>query len=272
MTIVQALLLGIVQGLTEFIPVSSSAHLVLVPWIMGWKEADVAFDAVIHLGTLVAVVAFFWRDLWRLGLAWLASVRFRSLNPDPDRKLAWLILVGTVPAAVLGFLLQDWFESLFGQPGAVAVLLLVTGTILVLSERLSRREREMSQMGWLDTLAIGLAQAAAIAPGISRSGATIAAGLFRGLTREAAARYSFLLGTPIILGAGLLKLRDLFRSGALVTQAPELLIGFLAAAVTGYVCIQFLLRYVQRNTLTLFAVYCWLGGVGALALVAFHIR
>ncbi|MFQ6014318.1 MAG: undecaprenyl-diphosphatase UppP [Anaerolineae bacterium] len=261
----QALVLGLVQGATEFLPISSSAHLVLVPWLLHWPDFGLAFDTTLHLGTLVAVVTYFRRDLAELVVAWWASLRERTLNPDPQRKLAWLILVGTIPAALLGLLFEDFFEALFSAPLWVAGLLLVTGALLLTSERLSSRHRSMQQIGWLDAVLIGLAQAVAIAPGISRSGATIAMGLFRGLNREVAARYSFLLATPIILAAGLLKLKDLAAPSTPHTQIPPLIVGFVAAAISGYLGIKLLLSYLQQGKLYIFAAYCW--AVGAIALL-----
>jgi undecaprenyl-diphosphatase len=269
MNIIQALILGIVQGATEFIPVSSSGHLVLVPWLLNWPEPGLVFDSIVHWGTLVAVLAFFWRDLVALARAWVRSLVERNLD-SAEAKLAWLIIVGTLPAALMGFLWEDFFESLFSSPGWVAALLLVTGGILALSERLGRRQRSMGDLGWLDSVLIGLAQGLAIAPGISRSGATMAMGLLRGVKREAAARYSFLLSTPIIFGAGLLQLVELFQVEASGAPWPSLIVGFLAAAISGYLCIRFLLAYLQRGKLTVFAVYCWLAGT--VSLIVFLMR
>ncbi|MCJ7620468.1 MAG: undecaprenyl-diphosphate phosphatase, partial [Anaerolineae bacterium] len=198
---------------------SSSGHLVLVPWLLHWEHTGLAFGALLHLGTLVAVVAFFWRDLWRLVVGGLLSVKERSLAGDPVRKMAWLIVLATLPAALLGFLLEDFFESLFGQPFWVGILLVVTGGLLAASERWSGRRLEITELGWLDALVVGLGQAIAIAPGISRSGATISAGLWRGLGREAAARFSFLLSVPVILGAGLFELKDVLDA-PLVSDSP----------------------------------------------------
>lgn len=269
MSIIQALILGIVQGATEFIPISSSGHLVLVPWFLGWPEPGLAFDTVVHWGTLVAVLAVFWRDLVALARAWARSLVERQLNPT-EAKLAWLIIAGTLPTALIGFVWEGFFEGLFSSPGRVAALLLVTGAILTVSERLGKRQRSLGDLSWLDSLLIGLAQGLAIAPGISRSGATIATGLLRGVKREAAARYSFLLATPIIFGAGLAQLIELLQAGAAGTQWPSLIIGFLAAAISGYVCIKFLLAYLQQGRLYVFAVYCWLAGI--VSLIIFLIR
>lgn len=273
MSVFQALVLGIVQGATEFIPISSSAHLVLVPWLLGWPNPSLPFDTTLHLGTLVAVLGYFWRDWVDLGRAWMGSLgqrmsRSSSANPlsYPQARIAWLIILGTVPAALLGFLFEDFFAALFGAPPWVAVLLLVTGLILAGSEYVGRRQREMAELTWLDALLIGLAQGVAIAPGISRSGATISMGLFRGLRREAAAGYSFLLATPIIFGAGLLQLKELATANEALLQWPNLVVGFLAATVSGYLGIKFLLAYLQRGRLYIFAAYCWLVGLAALSI------
>jgi len=265
MSVFQAIVLGLVQGATEFLPISSSAHLVLVPWLLGWPEPGLAFDAMVHWGTLAAVVAFFWQDLLALAKGWGRSLATRRLN-DPEARLAWLILLGTLPGVLAGLLWADFFEGLFGSPAKVAGLLLVTGAILAASERLGKRRRQMGDLNFLDSLLIGLAQACAIAPGISRSGATIAMGLWRGLQREAAARYSFLLSAPIILGAGLFQLKALFEAGGMATRLGPLLFGFLAAAISGYFCIKSLLAYLQRGKLYAFAIYCWAMGAACLLL------
>ena len=263
MTLIQAIFLGILQGATEFIPVSSSGHLVLVPWLLNWPKPSLIFDAIVHWGTVLAVLAVFWRDLYRLLLAGLDSLRSRSLA-DPDARLAWWVVTGTIPAAVIGYLLKDFFENLFGTPVAAAVFLLITGFILITSERLGTRTREAEGMNWYEALLVGLAQAAAIAPGISRSGATIAAGLLRGVRRAAAARFGFLLLVPIAIGAGLFSLLDLIGQDGLSGEWPLLTAGFLAAAVSGYLCIRFLLNYLQRGKLYIFAIYVWLFGAASL--------
>jgi undecaprenyl-diphosphatase len=236
---------------------------VLVPWLLNWPEPGLVFDTIVHWGTLLAILAVFWRDILALAMAWVRSFVKRNLNPT-EAKLAWLIIVGTLPAAVMGFFLGGFFESLFSSPGWVATLLLITGAILTVSERLGKRQRPLGDLGWLDSVLIGLAQGLAIAPGISRSGATMATGLLRGVKREAAARYSFLLATPIIFGAGLLQLIELFQAGAVGAQLRPLVIGFLAAAISGYLCIEFLLAYLQRGKLYVFAAYCWLAGIASL--------
>jgi undecaprenyl-diphosphatase len=272
MSLFQAFIMGLVQGMTEFIPVSSSGHLVLVPWLMGWDAPLLAFDTMVHWGTLVAVVAVFWRQLWTLLLAGVNSlvglVREKHAYDRAQARLAWAIVLGSIPAALAGFFFEDFFEDLFGKPAAAAVLLLVTAAILVFSEWRSRQERPMIGIGWFDALLIGVAQAFAIMPGISRSGATIATGLARGVRREAAAQFSFLLGAPVILGAGLFKLTDLFAAGNLDDLAGVLIVGFVAAAVSGYLCIRWLLSYLARHPLYIFAIYCLSFGLLNLLIVA----
>ncbi|RME41645.1 MAG: undecaprenyl-diphosphatase UppP [Caldilineae bacterium] len=260
MTPLQAIVLGLLQGATEFLPISSSGHLVLVPWLLGWNASGLTFDTTVHLGTLVAVVVYFWRDIEQIVVGVLKTLRDRNLD-DFYGRLGWLIVVGSIPAAVAGALLESFFERLFGTPALVSIFLLVTGLILLLSERVARRTRELETIGWRDSVLIGLAQAAAIAPGISRSGSTIAAGLALGIRREAAARFSFLLALPVIFGAGMLKLKDAIAVGVSGDEVTLLVLGFGAAAVSGYACIHFLLRYVRRRSLYLFTAYCWAFGL-----------
>ncbi len=283
MTLFQALILGILQGATEFIPVSSSGHLVLLPWLLRWEQAGLAFNAVAHWGTALAVIVYFredWVLLVRAALGSLRDVGYRLLggagagrsqprsNPTDaaHRSLVWLLVVGTVPGALIGYLFDDFFEQMFSRPVAAAGFLLVTAALLAGSERWGRRDRKLGELTWVDAVVIGLAQALAIFPGISRSGATIAAGLSRGVERQPAARFSFLLATPIIVGAGSLQVIELIRRGGLVDQAPILIAGFIAAALVGFGCIHFLLRYLENRRLYPFAVYCVLVSVFALTL------
>jgi undecaprenyl-diphosphatase len=263
MSLMRALILGILQGATEFLPVSSSGHLVLVPWLLGWPDPGLAFDTMVHWGTAFAVLGYFWRDWLNLLQSSWQVVRTRSLEP-PGARLVVLLILGTLPAAVAGYLLEDFFESMFARPAAAAGFLLVTAGFLAVSERLTHRCRELEELGKRDALTVGTAQALAIFPGISRSGATIAAGMGRGLTRAAAARFSFLLATPIILGAGTFKLLDLAQAGELAAQTPSLVVGFLFALLVGLACIHFLLRYLQRHSLYPFAIYCSVVGIGSL--------
>ncbi len=269
MTLLQALILGLVQGATEFLPVSSSGHLVLLPWLLGWPDPGLAFDVLVHWGTAVAVIVYFWRDWLALaGGAWCA-LRTRSLSDPNSRLVVWIVL-GTIPGAIAGALLDDFFEMVFGEPAAAAAFLLVTAAFLAAAERWSQRRRALADIAWLDALLVGLAQAVAILPGISRSGSTISTGMARGLERPAAARFSFLLATPIILGAGALKLLDLVQGGVTALQLLPLAIGFVAALLTGLACIHWLLRYLSSRSLYPFALYCAL--VGATSLLVYFVR
>ncbi len=269
MSLFHALILGLVQGITEFVPISSSAHLVLVPWLFGWTTADtafaLAFDTILHLGTLAAVVGFFWRDLVNLAAGWLDTVRRRSLD-NAQGRLAWILILATIPAAVMGLAFNDLFESLFGSPVATAVLLLATGLFLVASERWGGSDDAIDTLKAGPALVIGVAQGLAIAPGISRSGATISAGRFLGLDRTAAARFAFLLAIPTIAGAGLVQLRRLSGTGEIISNAAPLLVGFMAALVSGYLVIRLLLNYLKQHSVLPFAIYCWVLGAACLAI------
>jgi len=268
----KALILGMLQGAAEFLPVSSSGHLVLVPWLLGWESPGLAFDAVVHWGTALAVVVYYWRDWVEIVRSVLNSMRIQSIRRqgllmDGQARLGWLIILGAIPAAVLGYFLDDFFERLFDQPAAAAGFLLITALLLVASERLGRPSRNVAEMNWLDALVVGIAQALAIFPGVSRSGATIAAGLTRGLQRDLAARYSFLLGTPVILGAGLFKVVGLAQAGSLAADWPSLLVGFVVSGVVGFGSIHLLLSYVRERRLYPFAAYCAAFGVFCLVVV-----
>ncbi|MHB8793363.1 MAG: undecaprenyl-diphosphatase UppP [Thermoleophilia bacterium] len=266
MSFLEALILGIVQGLTEFLPVSSSAHLVLVPDLMGWGPPSVSFDLVLHLGSMVAVIAYFWRDILEIIKAFFEEGKAAVVK----RRIGLFLAIGTIPAAVIGGLFESRFESFFTEPAWVAFFLIITGFLLVASQKVSGARslsgRGVAQMKISDTLAIGFAQAVAILPGISRSGSTISAGLFLGLKRETAARYSFLLSVPIIAGAAIFNLRHGFggegdaEGGGSGEAAVTLVVGFIAAAFSGFVAVKFLLDYVRHHSLGVFAIYCWVVG------------
>jgi undecaprenyl-diphosphatase len=271
--LLQAIVLGLVQGATEFIPVSSSGHLVIVPWLLGWEKPSLLFSTVLHWGTLLAIALVFWRDFLNIIVASLRSIGQRSLA-DPNARLGWYIVAGSIPAALTGLLLKDQIEGLFASPAAAGGFLLVTAALLIGSEQLARqrhRRKTTDRLTWTDAIVIGLAQAIALAPGISRSGSTIAAGLARGVRREDAARFSFLLGTPAFLGAGLLELGDALAADPAVVaaQLPMLLVGFLFSALSGFVAIRFLLAYLRNRTLYVFAIYCILMAMVVLTLSFF---
>ena len=230
-----------------------------MPYLLGWPTPGLVMNAVLHLGTMVAVLLFFWEDLWRIAQAVLNAIRQRSWA-DPEARLAWFLILGTIPAAIIGLLLEDFFEELFGQPKTTAGFLLGTAALLLLSEYIGRKDRPIGALSWLHALLIGLAQTLAIAPGLSRSGCTIAAGLALGYQREDATRYSFLLSVPIILGNGAYQLLKLFTGVATAPSAGILITGFITAAIIGYFAIAGLLAFVRRQSLWPFAAYCALLG------------
>ena len=268
---IQALVIGIVQGLTEFLPISSSGHLILVPYLLGWTDPfinSLAFSVMLHMGTLVALLAYFWRDWTRLVPAGLGALRDRSFRGDPDRRLAWLIAVTLPPAVVLGVLLSDALEAQVRKPLLVALMLVIGAAILWLADRLGRKADGIEQLGFRGALAIGCAQAFALVPGISRSGISISAGLGLGLNREAATRFSFLMATPVIGGAGLFELKKLLAGEvAADVNAGAIVIGFVAAVVSGVAAIHVLLRYVRSHSMTAFVAYRLL--LAALVVVIF---
>jgi len=243
----------------SLIHAASSAHLILVPILLGWHDPFIesaAFDVMLHLGTLVALLAYFWRDLIRLLGAWLASIRDRSIGADPERRLAWLLVVSVAPAAILGAALESFFDEAFRVHWQwIALFVIVGAALLWLAERQGRQTRTLDGMTLRDAITIGVAQAVALFPGISRSGVTIATGLFLGLTRETAARFSFLMAVPVIAGAGVWKGRTLIGAGLGGAQIGELVVGVVMAAIFGFVAIAFLLRFLRTNPTTIFIVY-----------------
>jgi undecaprenyl-diphosphatase len=257
--VVQALIMGIVQGLTEFLPVSSSGHLIVVPFLLGWDDpliTSLEFSVMLHLGTLVALLTYFRADWMRLVPAGLAALRDRSLADDPDRRLAWLLAASTVPALVIGFVFNDLIEERFRQVGLVALMLVVGGAILWLAERNGSRRLGIGGLTFPAAVGIGAAQALALIPGISRSGISISAGLFAGLDRESAARFSFLMATPITALAGAYETRKVLagESGVQFELAP-LIVGLLASLVAGFVAIAVLLRFLRSHPTHVFVVY-----------------
>jgi undecaprenyl-diphosphatase len=258
-SLIHAAILGIVQGLTEFLPISSSAHLILVPRLFGWNDPFIdsaAFDVMLHMGTLVALLVYFWRDLITILGAWLASIRDRRIGDDPQRRLAWLLVVSVIPAAILGAAFESFFDQAFREHYQwIAVFVLVGATLLWLGERRGTQTRGLDGMVLRDAATIGAAQALALFPGISRSGITIAAGLLLGLKREAAARFSFLMAVPVIAGAGIWKARTLVGAGLGGAEVNELIVGMVTSAIFGFVAIAFLLRFLRTNPTTVFIAY-----------------
>ena len=281
-TILRAVVLGLLQGVTEFVPISSSAHLIIAPWLFQWNEPaliSLSFDVALHLGTLVAVLWFFASDWARLIRAGIRSIVEHKIGADPDRRLAWFLVVGSIPGAIIGTLAESRIEELFHQPNqliepaamiVMAGVIARTGALLFLADHLTRHLRGMSDLTFRDSLLVGLAQAAAVFPGVSRSGATITAGLALGLKRDTAAKFSFLLSAPIVAGAGLKSLYDVAKDwqAGTVTGFDLMLFaaGFAASALSGYLCIKYLLRFLQRHSTDVFVAYRW--GLATLIVVA----
>ena len=273
MTLLQAFILGVVQGITEFLPISSSAHLVFVPWMFGWNfDAQMAFvfDVLVQLGTLVAVILYFWQDLIALLRAVLGSLRQRRLAATPEARLAWFVLLSSLPAAILGLGIKPWVERAFDSPVAVSAFLLLTAAMLFLGERLGKRTRPLENISLMDALLIGFAQVFALFPGVSRSGSTISAGLLRDVRRTDAARFSFLMALPVMVGAGAIALLDLAQLTDWTSHLAPLLVGFLSAAVVGYLAIRWLLAYLKQKTLTVFVIYCLVAGAVGLLVGLSH--
>ncbi|HRV92922.1 MAG TPA: undecaprenyl-diphosphatase UppP [Anaerolineae bacterium] len=256
MDLLQAFILGLVQGATEYIPVSSSAHLILVPWFLGWPDPSFEFEVLVQWGTLVGVFIFFWQDIWAIARGVLQGLAQRQPLATFEARLGWFVVIATIPAVVLGLLFKDFFEAAFAAPAVAGGLLILTAILLTVAEYFGSRAKELENLTWLDALIIGFWQAAAIMPGISRSGATIGGAVIQGFNRPAAARFSFLMSIPALFGAGLVALVDLLGEGTLAAQLPAITVGFIAAAVSGYICIRWLLHYLQRHSLYVFAIYC----------------
>src|SRR3954453_19564882 len=260
-----AIFLGLVQGLTEFLPISSSGHLRIVPAVLGWGDPGAAFPAVIQLGTMAAVLLCFRAALWRIAVAWLRSLRDPSVRGDLDARMGWYILLGTIPISVLGLAFKDPIENQFRTLELIGTTLIVFGLVMLAAEAVGRRDRPLREITGRDGLLIGLAQALALVPGVSRSGATISAGLFLNFDRAAAARYSFLLSVPPVALSGLFELPHA-GEGNLPIGATAL--ATLLAFVTGYASIALLLRYLARHSIAVFVAYRVLLGVLVIALAA----
>jgi undecaprenyl-diphosphatase len=297
MSIFQAIVLGLVQGITEFLPISSSGHLILIPWLFGWEEPGLAFDAALHLGTLVAVFVYFWRELLAMLLAVptalsqpralltggprcsSSAVDEKCLGREADARLALLLIVGSIPAGVIGLLgqgaIDDFFHGASHRPGAIvvmAVLLIVFALLLWWADRTATHRRRIAELTVRDAGVIGVAQALALMPGVSRSGATLTAGLFRDLRRADAARFSFLLGTPLIAVAGLKGLKDILAANPSGDEITTMVVGIVVSAVSGIAAISVLLRYLQRSSTAIFVIYRIVAGLLILALVATGVR
>ncbi|MCX5750635.1 MAG: undecaprenyl-diphosphatase UppP [Candidatus Saganbacteria bacterium] len=270
MSILQAVFLGIVQGLTEFLPISSSAHLTIFQYILGIPP-DIPFDVTVHLATLFAVLLYFWKDILNLiagffnGLLQLAHRDTIGFKNNRDFYFSILVIIATIPTALMGFLFKDFFESLFSSLLAIGCFLILTGILIVLAEWRKRGDKQIGQVFWWDAVIIGVGQGCAIAPGLSRSGTTISTSLFRGFNRELAARFSFILSIPAIFGAFLLQLKDVAKVGMQGSSGGLLLVGFIAALISGYLAIKVFMRIIEKTSIRGFAYYCFV--VGALVVL-----
>ena len=263
MTVFQAIVLGVIQGLSEFLPISSSAHLALTPWLLGWEPPGLAFDVALHLGTLIALVWFFWQEWITLARAFGSIVMKRKIETESERRFAFVV-VATIPGAAAGYLLKGYAETIFRTPALTGTMLIVMGVILWAVDREAPQVKGIKEMGWREAILIGIAQMFAIIPGVSRSGSTITAGRALALTREAAAVFSFLLSLPIITAAIVFKGSEAIAQGV---TAP-LIAGIIAAAVSGWLAISVLLKFISRNSYGVFALYRLVLGLFVLA-VAF---
>lgn len=258
MTVLQSIILGIVQGLGEFLPISSSAHLVLIPWLFGWQDPGLTFDVALHMGTLLAVIIYFWRD-------WVSMLKGAiSRKPSYEKRIFWYLVIATIPGAAIGLALESKAETVFRSPLLIGVMLIVMGILLYLADR-RRQLRTMDTMTLSDAILIGLSQALAIIPGVSRSGSTMTVARWLSLTREDAARFSFLMSTPIITGAGVLSMRDLSISDI----NTAFIIGVVTSFIIGLLSISFLLRYLKTSNFKIFVGYRFILGAIVIALVLF---
>jgi len=271
MTIIQAFILGIIQGITEFLPVSSSGHLVILPFILGWdlpKEQIFTFDVLIQIGTLVAVVVFYWKDLIQIARSMLLGIKNKKPFGEIQAKTGWLAILATIPAGFVGLLLKDRIEDAFSRPATAGVLLILTAAILFISEKIGKKSRDISTLNWSDAIVMGISQALSVFPGISRSGSTISGGLLKDLDRKTAGRFAFLMAIPIMVAAGLLSLIELQNIPNLSQFLPLMAVGFFTAGIVGFFTIRWLLGYITNHSLIPFAIYCLILGSGTLILSA----
>ena len=268
MELFQAFVLAAVQGLGEFLPISSSAHLILAPWLFNWPDQGLAFDIALHWGTLLAVVAYFRLDIWHMIKGFLHSLRkdTRDLQNNLYQKLSWLIIIATIPAAVIGKIFEQQVETVFRNPILIAITLAIVGIVLLIADKVGEKVKTLNHTTMTHAIVIGLSQAIAIIPGISRSGATMTTGLFLGLKREDAARFSFLMSVPIILGAGVLKIPDIVH----IENQLSVFVGFLSAGIFGFLSIKFLLKYIATKS---FAIFTWYRlALALIIIVVYYLR
>ncbi|MCB0977935.1 MAG: undecaprenyl-diphosphate phosphatase [Acidimicrobiales bacterium] len=268
MSILEAVVLGIVQGLTEFLPISSSAHLRIVPALVGWNDPGAAFTAVIQLGTMAAVVLYFWKDLWRIAAAWIASLFDKQRRSDPDARMGWYLIVATLPIGFFGLVFDDQIESGARDLRLIATTLIVLGLVLLWAEKVGTRRKTIDDIDTRDGVTIGLAQSMALIPGVSRSGSTITAGLFLGYERADAARFSFLLSIPAVVASGLYQLKDIGGGEAAVVPTA---VAAIVSFVVGYAAIAWLLKWLGSHSTVVFVVYRVALGLLLIALLAANV-
>jgi undecaprenyl-diphosphatase len=273
MSILQVIILAVVQGLTEFLPISSSAHLALAPWLLGWEDPGLAFDIALHLGTLAAVLIYFFKDWVQVIAQGFGFSYANGAELAKNRSLLWMLAAGSLPIGLFGFLFNKQAESTWRSPYIIGTMLILVGLLMAAAERVGRQRREIGEIGFFDSIIIGISQALAIVPGTSRSGITITTGLFRGLNRESAARFSFLLSTPAIAAAAAKSFYDLLKHGGLTPEVRvQFFIGMVVSAVVGCLVIGFFLKYLKTNTLKFFVYYRIVFGIIVIALASFFRR
>ena len=273
MTLLQSIVLGIIQGLTEFLPISSSAHLVIAPYLLGWHipiQDGFIFDVLVQLGTLLAVIVYFWKDLYKIIVSVFNGLIHRQPFHDPMARLGWFLVLATIPALIAGILFKDQVEAVFSSPMAAVGFLFGTAILLAIAELVGKHNRKLGTITWLDALIVGLFQIISLLPGISRSGSTITGGMVRDFDRPTAARFSFLMSVPVMIGAGALAVIDLFGMPNFSTQIPTLLLGFIASAIVGFLAIRWLLSYLSKRSLYIFSIYCVAASI--ITLIIFLIR
>jgi undecaprenyl-diphosphatase len=266
----RAVVLGVLQGLTEFLPISSSAHLAIFPKLLGWEDPGAAYTAVVQIGTEIAVVLYFWRDIWTIGSGWVRGVFSRTAREAPEWRMGWFVIIGSVPIVLLGLALQDLIDREFRNLWVIGTTLIVLGIVLGIAERVGRKSAAIESMTMRHAILLGLAQAGALVPGVSRSGATISMGLLLGYERAAATRYAFLLAIPAVLGAGIYKLKDI-PGGENAYGVGPTVVGTIVSFVVGIAVIHWLLKYVSTRSYTPFVVYRVALGTLVLFLVGFGV-
>jgi undecaprenyl-diphosphatase len=271
MTLIQSIVLGIIQGASEFLPISSSGHLVLAPYVFGWEfsvQEAFIFDVLVQVATLTAVLIYYRNDLINILQSMFSGIKNRTPFNDPLSRLGWLLILATIPAGITAILFKETFERAFSNPKTASIFLICTSILLVIGEIFGTRNRLIDSTSWLDAVLIGIFQVFALFPGISRSGSTISGGMLRGLDRPSAARFSFLMAIPVMAAAGALAVYDLAASPGLLIQLPVYLAGFFSAAAVGYLAIRWFISYLSKQSLYIFAGYCALLGAGFLILLS----